>query len=455
MVATRSEVETLLDQALAHSTGDGTEALYMAQDSALTRFATNRIHQSVREHDAQLQVRVIDRERVGVASTNRLDEEGIRGVVERAAAIAQRSSANPNAAILPEPDGRAYDAELGFVGATADSGADQRAEGARAVIAAGEAAGLQTAGSFSTATATMAVANSRGVRAQHRSTRASLLTVMMDGFASGAASGYAHAGSPDIGDIDAEAIGREAAEKGDRMRGATALEAGEYEVILEEYAVAGLMEYLSFIGFSGLALEEGRSFMELGKKVMGDNMSIWDDGADPSGIPAPIDFEGVVRKRVDLITNGIASGVVHDAATGARAGTGSTGHALPAPNLYGPMASNLFMTPGSTARDELIAGVKRGVWVTRFHYINPVHPKKAILTGMTKDGTFLIEDGRLTRPLLNFRFTQSIPEAFSDVRAASRETRLLPGEFFGAARVPALHLGSFNFTGTTVSEGDG
>ena len=146
---------------------------------------------------------------------------------------------------------------------------------------------------------------------------------------------------------------------------------------------------------------------------------------------------------------------MYDAATGARAGTGSTGHGLPAPNLIGPMAMNIFVAPGTTPRDELIGGIKRGLWVTRFHYINPVHPKKAILTGMTKDGTFLIEDGKLTRPVLNFRFTQSIPEAFSDVRAASRETKLLPGEFFGAARVPALHLGSFNFTGTTVSEGAG
>lgn len=453
MVATRNEVESLLDRALAHSTGDGIEALYLAQDAALTRFATNRIHQSVREHDAQLQVRVIDTERVGVASTNRLDEQGICDVVERAAAIAQRSAPNPAAAILPEPDGRPYDQELGFVAATAESGAETRAEGARAVIAAGEAAGLQTAGSFSTATSTMAVANSLGIRVQHRSTRAALLTVMMDGFASGAASGYAHAGSPDIGDIDAEGIGREAAEKGKRMRGATELEAGEYEVILEEYAVAGLMEYLSYIGFSGLALEEGRSFMELGKKVMGDNVSIWDDGADPSGIPGPIDFEGVARRRVDLITDGVASAVVHDAATGARAGTGSTGHGLPAPNLMGPMAMNLFVGPGSTPRDELITGVKRGVWVTRFHYVNVVHPKKAVLTGMTKDGTFLIENGRLAGPVRNLRFTQSIPEAFSAIEAATLATRLTMAEYTGiATRVPALRIGAFTFTGATADE---
>lgn len=455
MVATRNDVDALLDRALAHSTADKTEALYLAQDAALTRFATNQIHQNVREHDASLQVRVVDGERVGVASTNRLDEPGIRDVVERAAAIAERSAPNPRAAVLPEPDGRGYDPDLGFVSATAEAGAELRAEGARAVIAAGEKERLQASGSFSTTVMTVAVANSLGIRVQHRSTRSALLTVMMDGFASGAASGYANAGSPDITTIDAEGLGAEAAAKGDRMRGAGELEPGEYEVILEEYAVAGLLEYLSYIGFSGLAHEEGRSFMELGRQVMGENVSIWDDGGDPSGIPAPIDFEGVVKRRVELIDRGTARAVVHDAATGQRSGLGSTGHGLPAPNLVGPMAMNLFMAPGGVARDELIGSVKRGVWVTRFHYINPVHPKKAILTGMTKDGTFLIEDGRLSRPLLNFRFTQSIPEAFSDVRAASTTTKLLPGEFFGGYRVPALHLGSFNFTGVTAAEGGG
>jgi predicted Zn-dependent protease len=453
MVATLDEIDALLDRAMAHSDVQHTEALVLAQDFALTRFATNRIHQNVRQHDATLQVRAVDHDRIGVASTNKLDEAGIRDVVERAAAIAQRSAPNPNAAVLPEPDGRTHDPDLGYVSGTAEADPELRAVGARAVIDAGEAKGLQVSGSFSTSVMTIAVANSLGVRARHRSTRAALLTVMMDGFASGAASGYAHAGSTDVAELDAEALGAEAADKGDRMRGAGELEPGEYEVILEEYAVAGLLEYLSYIGFSGLAHEEGRSFMELGKRLMGENVSVWDDGADPSGMPSPIDFEGVVRRRVDLIQSGVAKAVVHDAATGSRAGTGSTGHGLPAPNLLGPMALNLFMAPGATRRDELIAGVKRGVWVTRFHYINPVHPKKAILTGMTKDGTFLIEDGRPSRPILNFRFTQSIPEAFSDVRAAGSETKVLPGEFFGAARVPALHLGSFNFTGVTAAEG--
>lgn len=454
MVSTREEVLALLDRVLSRAEAPKAEALFMGQDSALTRFANNQIHQNVREHDASVQVRVIsDDDRIGVASTNRLDDHGIADVVARAEAIAARSAPNPRSAILPEPGEATHDPELGWVAATAAAGAELRAEGARAVIAAGMAKGLETSGSFSTSELTIAVANSLGVARLHRSTRAALLTVMMDGFASGAASGYAHAGSPDVGEIDADALGAEAAEKGDRMRGAAAIEPGEYEVILEEYAVGGLLEYLSYIGFGGLALEEGRSFMEIGKPVMGTNVSIWDDGNDPSGLPSPIDFEGAVRQRVDLIRDGVASAVVHDAATGARAGTGSTGHGLPAPNTLGPIALNLFMAPGAIPRDELIRGVKRGVWVTRFHYLNPVHPKKAILTGMTKDGTFLIEDGRLTKPLLNFRFTQSIPEAFSKVLGASRETKLLPGEFFGAARCPAVHLESFNFTGVTASEG--
>jgi predicted Zn-dependent protease len=453
MVATHEEVGALLDRVLSRSTASATEVLYLGQDAALTRFATNRIHQNMLEHDASLQVRVIDGDRIGVAATNRLDETGIRAMVDRATAIAARSEPNPRAAVLPESDERSHDPELGYVAATAAADPAIRAAGARAVIAAGEAKGLESSGSFSTGVTTIGVANSHGVRRLHRSTRAALLTVMMDGFASGAASGYANAGSPDVAEIDAEALGAEAAEKADRMRGAGELEPGEYEVVLEEHAVAGLLEYLSFIGFSGLALEEGRTFMELGKRVMGENVTIWDDGTDPTGFPSPIDFEGVARQRVDLIVDGVATAVVHDAATGARAGTGSTGHGLPAPNTFGPMPLNVFMAPGTTPRDELVRGVERGVWVTRFHYINPVHPKKAILTGMTKDGTFLIEDGRITRPLLNFRFTQSIPEAFSDIRAASRETKLLPGEFAGGYRAPALHLGSFNFTGVTASEG--
>ncbi|MDQ3881365.1 MAG: TldD/PmbA family protein [Chloroflexota bacterium] len=443
-----AHVGELLERTLRHSDADQTEVLYLAQDDALTRFANSQIHQNVAEHDRSVQVRVIHEQRTGVASTNRLDEASLRAVVERAIEISRLAAPNANAPRLPEPGGE-HDPELGYVARTAEADPQERGRGAQAVIAAGEPHGLTVSGSFATGTSTVAVANSHGVRRYHRSTRAALVTVMLDG----AATGYANAGSTDVADIDTEALGREAADKAVRSRGAEELEPGEYEVVLEEYAVATVLEYLSFIGFSGLAYQEDRSFMELGKQVMGENVSIWDDGCDPSGIPSPIDYEGAAKQRVDLIERGVARAVVHDAATAHRAGVPSTGHGLPAPNVYGPFAWNLFMAPGESSKDEMLSSMARGIWVTRFHYVNPVHPKKAVLTGMTKDGTFLVENGRFVKPILNFRFTQAILEAFSDMQAISRQTRLLPGDFVGAIRAPAVKIGRFNFTGVTRRDG--
>jgi predicted Zn-dependent protease len=439
----------LLDRVLQLAPAGGTEALYTARDQALTRFANCRIHQNVSDHDASLRVRLVDGDRTGVASTNRLDAEGLREVVARAAAIREHAAPNPEQATLPQRNGQ-IDGMLGYVAATDQADPDLRAAGARAVIAAGESSGLNVSGAFSTETSTVAVANSNGVRGAHTGTQAKLITVMMG---EGGASGYAQAASGDVQAIDAGAVGDEAADKALRSTDAGDLDPGEYEVVLEEYAVGTLLEYLSFDGFSALALQEGRSFMELGKQVMGSNVSIWDDGQDPRGLPSAMDFEGVVKQRVDLVTEGIATGVVHDAATARRAGTTSTGHALPSPNSWGPISWNLFMAPGSSSKEAMLANTQRGVWVTRFHYVNIVHPKKAILTGMTKDGTFLIEHGRIVRPLRNFRFTQSIPEAFSAIDAISSQTRLVAAEYSGInARVPALRIGRVNFTGVTGRE---
>ncbi|HEX2220945.1 MAG TPA: TldD/PmbA family protein [Candidatus Limnocylindria bacterium] len=451
----RDQVTSVLEAALAASRAEATEVVYVGSDDALTRFANNQVHQNVREHDTHLQVRVIDGGRLGVASTNRLDEDAIRDVVARAGAIAERAAPNPKLGPLPGPNTREAERDVGYVSATAEASPDRRAEGARAVIAAGAAENLIVSGSYATGTLAVAVANSSGLRAEHRTTHARLLTVMMDRLGGDAASGYANAASPDVSRIDAAAVGAEAADKAARSRGAIELEAGDYEVVLEEYAVATVLDYLGFIGFGALALEEGRSFMELGRRVMGENVSIWDDGTDPAGVPTPIDFEGVVKARVDLVRGGIATAVVHDSSTAHRAGTASTGHALPAPNLWGPLPTNLFMAGGDAPRSDLAAPIERGLWVTRFHYVNPVHAKRAILTGMTKDGTFLIENGRLTRPVLNLRFTQSIPEAFSEITAISRETRIVPSEYFGASRVPAVRVGRFSFTGVTAREGSG
>ena len=442
-------IDELLAGAIAAVDGGEVEATYHATDAALTRFANSRIHQNVAEHDATIRLRVVRDGRTGVAGTNRLDAPGIRAAAERAAAIAERAAANPDQPPLPRPNG-AVASESGHVAATAAADPDLRAAGARAVIAAADDAKLEASGAFATELRTLAVANSAGVRSRHTVTQAKLLTVMMgdDG-----ASGYAQAFGTDVRDIDPTWVGEEAAQRGRRSANAVDLPAGSYDVVLDEYAVAGLLEYASLVSFGALAVEEGRSFMALGERVMGDNVNIWDDGHDLSGIPSPIDFEGVAKQRVDIVSGGIASALVHDSATASRAGVASTGHALPQPNSWGPVAWNLFMAPGSAARGSLVAGMKRGLWVTRFHYVNIVHPKKGILTGMTKDGTFLVEDGKVVGPVRNLRFTQSVPEAFSRIEAIGDETRLIGAEYTGVhCRVPALRIRDFTFTGTTARE---
>lgn len=441
-------VAALLDRVLARTSGDA-EVLYSARDSSLTRFANSQIHQNVAEHDAQLRVRLVADGRTGVATTNRLDDAGIAEVLDRASVARDRAARNPDPTPLAER-GTGADEAIGWNDATAAADPGVRADGARAVIAAADAAGMEASGAFTTESSTLAVANTRGVRSVDHGTQARLVTVVMG---PGGGSGYAQAVGPDVASVNAAAVGSEAVEKARTSAGATDLEPGEYPVVLEEYAVGTILEYLSFIAFSALAAQEGRSFMELGERVMGANVDIRDDGRDPAGLPAAIDYEGLPKERVDLVTGGIATGLVHDTATARRAGTRSTGHGLPAPNVTGPLAWNLFMAPGAVPREQLLAGIDRGLWVTRFHYVNIVHGKRGILTGMTKDGTYLVEGGRIVRPVRNLRFTQSIPDAFSRIAAASSSTRLVAAEYTGiTARVPALLIERFAFTGATAAE---
>ena len=157
----------------------------------------------------------------------------------------------------------------------------------------------------------------------------------------------------------------------------------DYPVVLEEYAVVDLLDMLGYVGFSALAVQEERSFVEIGKRVGSELVTIVDDGHDPLGLPMAFDFEGVAKQRAPLLEAGVCAGVVYDAQTAARDGRTSTGHGLPAPNTYGPFPINQVMAAGAASRDELIAGLDRGLLVTRFHYTNPVHPKLAIVTGMS------------------------------------------------------------------------
>jgi predicted Zn-dependent protease len=186
---------------------------------------------------------------------------------------------------------------------------------------------------------------------------------------------------------------------------------------------------------------------KIGQQIVDPRISIWDDGLDPTGIPQPFDFEGVPKQRVEFITNGVATGVVYDSYSAGKEGKQSTGHALPAPNTFGPFPLNAFFAPGDATVEGMIKSTKRGLYITRFHYTRPVEPTKVVITGMTRDGTFLIENGEIAYPVKNLRFTQSYLEALNGVEAIGVKPKLLEG--FGTESVPALKLSAFTFTGAT------
>ncbi|MGH2500717.1 MAG: TldD/PmbA family protein [Candidatus Limnocylindria bacterium] len=269
-----------------------------------------------------------------------------------------------------------------------------------------------------------------------------------------AGSAFAQRVALDFGELDVAGATDEAIAKALRAQGPRDLAPGEHEVVLEPYAVRDIVAFLGS-QLTGLAVEECRSFVagRLGERVTGP-VTLVEDPYDPAGLPRAFDFEGQPSERLALIEDGVARAVVYDSATAHRTGNANTGHALP-PNPFTPASPmHLRLEPGQASREELIRGVTRGILVTRFHYTRWVHQLRTIVTGMTRDGTFAIEDGELAHPVKNFRFTQSYHEALAGVRGTGRDLALLlPGESFGlqtsSQRVPALRLASFAFTGAT------
>jgi predicted Zn-dependent protease len=436
--------EALAGKILAASKADQTEVAVIGVDSALTRFANSGIHQNVAERNVEVRVRAIVGKRQGVATTNDLSDAAIARVLERAVAAAERQPEDPELPDLPDP--RAAEPVQSFSQATADCSPEQRAQMVEPVCRLAVESGLKASGACSTETTEIGIANSRGVLRHELRSHANLLMVVFDD----EGSGYAEQTARDVTDIDAEALGREAVDKAVRSRGAVRCEPGEYPVVLEEYAVGEMLMYLAYMGFGALALQEGTSFLRgrLGQPVADPRISVWDDPRDPAGLPSSFDYEGVPSQRVDLISQGVASGVVYDQRTAVREGRPSTGHGMPAPGTFGPFPSHLAIGPGDTPKVDLAKGIERGLWVTRFNYVNVVKSDQAVLTGLTKDGTFLIEHGEVTRPVKNLRFTQGVLDAWSDLGAVGSTTRLLDG-WGGAVRAPAMRLGRFRFTGVS------
>ena len=441
-----ASIHEIVRQVFAFSKADQTEVILQGSDSALTRIANSSIHQNVAKSNTEIRVRVVDGKRIGVASSNDLSSEGIQHTVDTARAIAQLQRENPEFQTLPTP--QFLESIPAVAESTTNCTPEQRAQVMNVLCKKAKEKGVVAAGAFSTTTREIAVANSLGVFAYHPGTFADINTVMM----SNTGSGYASFTHQDVRQINPEAIAHEAMDKALRARNPIALDPGAYTVLLEEAAVVDLLDFLAAVAFSAQATQEDRSFMKgkFGEKVMSDQVSIWDDGRSPDTIPLPFDFEGVPRHKVTFVENGIARGVVYDTSTAQRDGKPSTGHSLPAPNTRGPFAMHMFMAPGHTPKSEMIKSVERGIWVTRLWYTRVVHPMKVLITGMTRDGTFLIENGAVTRPLKSLRFTTSYLDALNNVRTVGRETRLFHQESGASCTVPALLVDGFNFTGVTA-----
>ena len=439
-----NELRALADAALKASTAEQTEVYLNARVNALTRYANAFIHQNVVSIEATVRVRAVKGRRVALITTDRLDREGVEKAARDASELVSLVPENPRFAglIAPKPIPPAPSA---YVERTAEATPLDRAKAVKRICDPARAKRLGAAGYVQTGVSEIAIANSKGVwaYAPRTSSDAEVVAIGDDG------SAYADRSSQDFGALDVGAMADEAIAKAVAVQRPRDLAPGTFEVVLEPYAVADIVGFLSQ-QLTGLAVEEGRSFVagKLGQQVTGP-VTLVDDPFDPAGNPIPFDFEGYPASRVALIEKGVARAVVYDSQTAARAGAQNTGHALP-PNPFmsvAPMHTRL--EAGDKTRESLIADTKRGLLVTRFHYTRWVHQLRTIVTGMTREGTFLIEDGEIAYPVKNLRFTQSYADALGGTLGIGRELRLESGFGGMSRRVPALHLAAFTFTGAT------
>lgn len=450
----KNKILSIIGYALSHSKADQTEVLLNSYHSYLTRFANSQVHQNVAEHNNLLSVRVIIGKRIGVSSTNSLDKKSIEKTLQRAFEIAKHQQENPDFISLPKASKRTYKDVKTYFKSTAEFNEIQRKERVREMIDIIKGKGLRAFGSFTTGISETVVANSLGVFAYNIATDAysNVVAIGKD------SSGYAQNSSRDVRKVDTKGIAEKAADKAILGRDPIELPPGNYPVLLESLATAELIEFLGWLGMGAKAFYEGRSFMSgrLGERITSDSITIYDDAYDKRGFTFPFDFEGVPKRRVLIIDEGVAQKVVYDSLTAFKHKRKSTGHALPAPNPSGPIPTNLILSPGESEWGEMVKSTDRGILITRFHYTNSVDPKRTIITGMTRDGTFLVERGEITKGVKNLRFTQSILEALSEVSMIEDRLTLIgggagyEGRFATGVLVPALKIEKFTFSGKTT-----
>ena len=410
---------------------------------ALTRFANNAIHQHVAEHGMTVSLRVVADGRTARVTTNRTDEDSLRRAVESAASLASSRPRDPG--LLPMPAKQKYRSVRRYIPATAALTAETRARAVKSACSLAERKGQVAAGIFSSGQSQSVLANSRGLFAAYRQTQAEFsVTLQRD-----SATSWAKANAADYRSFDPQALSAVAGEHAERAQNPVELAPGRYTVILEPAAVLDLVGFL-FYDFSATAVADQRSCFSgrLGEPLLGENITITDDVYHPEQLGAPFDGEGIPRRRVRLVENGVPRNLVYSRRSARKAGLRPTGHGFALPNEYGEAPMNLVVAGGKTSVEEMIATTNRGLLVTRLWYIREVDPYEKIMTGMTRDGLYLVEKGKIKQAVRNFRFNQSILQMLQNVEALGPSHRSTAEESFEMV-VPPMKIREFHFSEIT------
>src|SRR6266404_1141031 len=422
---------------------DETEVQVDETIDALTRFANNAIHQNVAEHGITISIRTVVDGRTARATTNRLDEDSLRAAVQASLQLAHSQPKIPG--LLAMPGKQRYRKVNRFGKETAATTPEDRARAVKKSCDLAIRNGQVAAGIFSTGQSQLVLANSCGLFAAHRQTQAEFSITMQDE----PAASWAKANSGNVRNFDPQQLAARASEKARMAKGAQELAPGKYTVILEPAAALDLVGFL-FYDFAATALADQRSCLtkRLGKQLFGKNISIIDDAYHPLQLGAPFDGEGIPRQRVSLVENGVPKNLVYSRASAKKSGKKPTGHGFGLPNDYGEAPMNLVFSGGDSSLEKMIASTDRGLLVTRVWYIREVDPYEKIMTGMTRDGLFLVEKGRVSSAVRNFRFNQSILEMLRNVEMLGPAVRATGEEAFEMV-VPAMKIRDFHFSEVT------
>jgi len=433
---------------------DQAQAVAFQMDTALTRFANSQIHQNVATKTGGVSIKVVVNKRVGVLRINSLEKKQLDEAVKRVLKAAKVTPQNRDFKSLPRP-AKWTPIKDTFDKKTAECTPDFRAEGAKTAIETAHSKSLlvkAVAGSFSTESMAFAVANSLGISGWAIVTSASCQATVISGSKASQGYGSAVQYGRRVSEIRPAEVGREAADTSAKSINPKRIPVGDYEVVLSPRAAATLIDFLGYMGFSATSFQDGQSFVKynLNKQVFDEKLTVTDDPRNPKTLWSfPIDSEGVPKKRMQLIEKGRVSSrsICYDSFTaGKEKGKKSTGHSLSSLFRYGerPMPFNVAVSSGDATVEEMVQETKHGILISSFHYTNPTEPTKAILTGLTRDGTFLIQNGEISKPVMNIRYTDSMLSALKEIPMIGKKA-----ETIDTTVTPSMKLTKLRFTGTT------